>query len=88
MRSIWSMSKVKAEFSIDLPQFLPRTRAKTAAARAHAPIRLDGNFDTKTSLLGSLVAEIILNVQHLSNNISLILDISFFCLHPKPIITK
>ena len=26
------MSKVKAEFSIDLPQFFPHARAKTAAA--------------------------------------------------------
>ena len=30
-------------------------------------MQLDGNFDTIISLLGDLVAEIMLNFQHLSN---------------------
>ena len=33
MRSVWSMSRVKAEFSIGLPRFLPRARAAAARAR-------------------------------------------------------
>ena len=46
MRSIWSMSKVKAEFSIDLHQFLPRARKNGRCARAHALIRLKISVET------------------------------------------
>ena len=42
------MSKVKAEFSIDLPQFLPHTRAKMA------PIRLKICVETYFFMLNTI----------------------------------